>query len=113
MRKMIVTVALFTALACGKDATAPIPPVEKGSIQFSLEGADCASYATAQYFLDSLDVGTEPIVAGALSKSYTVPAGRRSAVARLTKPGSSIGLWTFRDVVTVPVDGSVIAHLAC
>lgn len=101
--------------ACGSDVTGPPTPepVINGSISFSLDTQKCPGYTTAEYVVDSVSVGTEPIVVGALSKSYSVPSGQRSTIARLTKPGSTVGLWTFRDRLTVPANGQVTAHLVC
>lgn len=75
--------------------------------------SNCQAYATAEYMADSTTVGTEPIVNGVLSKGYAVPSGRRMTVARVVKAGAVTGLWTFKDLVNVPENGQVTAHLAC
>ena len=102
-----------SVVACGSSVTAPPPPppVVTGTIFFSLQ--NCQAYATAEYVVDSTSVGTEQIVPGVLSKGYTVPAGKRNTIARVLKAGAVNGLWTFRDVVTVPEHGPVTATLVC
>jgi len=115
MKRLFSLVALVL-MACGGSSgvTAPPPPpppVATGTIRFAL--TNCQNYQTAEYVVDSTSVGTEPIVSGALSKDYTVPAGLRSTIARVTMTGAANGLWTFRDRLTVPANGTVTATLRC
>lgn len=99
-------------MACGSSkVTDPPPPVTTGTISFALQ--NCASFTTADYVADSVILGTEQIVQGGTSKSYTVPSGKRSAKAVLRSAVSTVGTWTYNDLVTVPVDGSVVAHPHC
>lgn len=103
-------VLALTACGSSKVTAPPPPPVTTGSISFTIQ--NCPPFATAEYVVDSVTLGTEQLVVGGLSKSYTVPSGKRSAKAVLRNPGQ-LGTWTFNDIVTVPENGSVIAHPHC
>ena len=100
-------------MACGssKVTDPPPPPVVTGTISFAIQ--NCASFTTADYVVDSVTLGTESIVPGGISKSYTVPSGKRSAKAILRSATSTAGTWTYNDLVTVPDNGSVVAHPHC
>ena len=105
------SIVLLAACGGGGDVVAPPPPVKTGSLSFEL--VNCAGFQNAEYVVDSVTVGTEALVQGGVSKSYTVPAGTRSTRARLTSPGSTVGTWTYNDRVVVPENGSVTAHPHC
>lgn len=111
MKKIFLALATSSLLACGNSKVTE--PVINGTITFSLDQVECQDYATAEYWIDSTKVGTEPIVRATASQGYTVPSGRRVARARVLKPGATLGLWTFNNPVTVPANGAVTANLDC
>jgi predicted small lipoprotein YifL len=113
MRMTLLAVVASSLMACGGKGTEPPPPVVNGSVIFSLDQVECQQYVTAEYWIDSTKVGTEPIVRAALSLNYSVPSGRRVAKGRMLKAGATLGTWTFNSGVMVPANGAVTASLDC
>jgi hypothetical protein len=111
--KKLFTLCFVLAACGGSKVTEPPPLVVNGTVFILLDISNCSSYTIAEYNVDSLTVGTEAIARGVPSKGYTVPSGLRSVSARLTKPGSNVGLWPYHDRVTVPKNGTVTANLRC
>jgi hypothetical protein len=108
--KILFVFAILSLAACSSPTVLPAP-VETGTIYFALQ--NCQAFVTAEYVVDSVTLGTEPIVPGALSKGYTVPVGVHSAKAVVRGPSIPKGLWTFNDRLTIPANGSVTAHPSC
>jgi hypothetical protein len=113
MKRIFLAITASSLLSCGSNKVTEPPAVINGTITFSLDQVECQDYATAEYWIDSIKVGTEPIVRGALSQGYTVASGRRVAKARVLKTGANVGLWTFNNSVTVPANGAVTVNLDC
>ena len=112
VQKQLTALLILALMACGSSkVTAPSVPVVTGTVAFAL--TNCQAYQSAEYVVDGTSVGIEQMVAGSLSKAYTVAAGRRNTIARVVKTGAINGLWTFRATVTVPEHGSVTATLVC
>ena len=85
MRHRIVTLALVLLAACGgSDATAPQQPAPT-LVYFRIDALTCKGTSVVNFFIDGVQVGSEPMTAGSLSKGYSTTVGSHVLGARTTE----------------------------
>jgi hypothetical protein len=119
MKRLSLILAYGLLLACGSSPTAP----QLGTIWFKMDNVSClyAGTKNVTFYIATVDVGTETMLAGATSTGYLTKATSayiqsgnpvvQARVANYTSAGGA--LWTLRSSLDVPVNGSVTHTFTC
>ncbi len=107
-------------LACGSPTN---PGPQQGTILFKMDNVSCLYTGTKNvtFYIATLDVGTEAMLAGTTSTGYLTKAtlaytrsGNPVVQARVANYTSNGGaLWTTRTAINVPINGSVTHIINC
>ena len=120
MKRPLAVLAYAVLLACGSSPTSNSP---QGTAFFTIDNASCAYSGSKDvtFYIAALEVGTQSLATGATSTGYLTKAteayprsGHPVVQARLANYTPSGGaLWTARNYVNVPTDGSVTYTFTC
>lgn len=118
MKRLPLILAYGLLVACGSP-TAP----QQGTILFKMDNVSCLYTGTKDvtFYIATLDVGTEAMLAGATSTGYLTKASRaynrdgnpvvQARIANYTSAGGA--LWTARTSINVPAGGSATHVISC
>ena len=120
MKRLPLILAYGLLVACGSPT---FPGSQQGTVLFKMDNASClyAGTKNVTFYIATLDVGTEAMIAGTVSTGYLTKASRsyprsgnpvvQARIENYTPAGGA--LWTARRSLNVPPNGSVTHTFSC
>lgn len=123
--RSLLCLALIATVACNDVQAAPASPMATGTVFFRTDPASCTYTGTVTFLIEGIDVGTESLAPGVLSRGYVTTAS--SDFPRFGKPvvqaivrgytsatfQTPVTLWTYRTNILLPAGGSFTHTFTC